>query len=494
MAYVKEEDFKKQFRLQQSIGGLLGTAGGVNGTGLSPATVAPIQSGTNQSQLGSSYQNTQANLSGQNALLAALKNQNGLSDQTAASIQQYNLAKQLNAQNAVGNQANALNQTQGLANQLAGAGGVQNLGGALASQQALANQQQGLINQQQNTAGQLQGIANGTGPNPAMAALNQTTGQNVANQASLMAGQRGASSNVGLLARQAAQQGAATQQQAVGQGATMQAQQELGALSGLTTQQQAIGNTQQAIGGTNQSVANIASQQIGQQQSQQQALASQAQAQLAAQQAALGNFGNTSNTLAGQQIAQTQANTSAQQNEQSILQNALAGSNSQYVGAQNSVNSANSGLANTTMLGTQKGIGGLFSGSSSAAGAAGGARGGMVKEYAHGGQASIPQVIPAPMPIAQGPQSSIGRYLNRPKTAAKGGIASQHDYRFGGNVKAKKPEEKAVKAGNSYSNDKIPAVLSEGEVVIPRSIMQSKDPARASADFVSKVLAKRKAS
>lgn len=73
-------------------------------------------------------------------------------------------------------------------------------------------------------------IAAGRGPNPAQAMLNQQTQQNVANQAALMAGQRGAASNVGLMARQAAQQGAATQQQAVGQGATMEANQRLAAL------------------------------------------------------------------------------------------------------------------------------------------------------------------------------------------------------------------------------------------------------------------------
>lgn len=93
---------------------------------------------------------------------------------------------------------------------------------------------------QQNVLNQLQGVANGTGPNPAQAQLAQATGANVANQAALMAGQRGASQNVGMMARQAAQQGAATQQQSAGQAATLQAQQSLGALQGmgsLATQQ-----------------------------------------------------------------------------------------------------------------------------------------------------------------------------------------------------------------------------------------------------------------
>ncbi len=92
--------------------------------------------------------------------------------------------------------------------------------------------QNGLQNQS-NVFNQLQGVANGTGPNPAQAQLAQATGANVANQAALMAGQRGASQNVGLIARQAAQQGAATQQNAAGQAASLQANQSLNALNNM---------------------------------------------------------------------------------------------------------------------------------------------------------------------------------------------------------------------------------------------------------------------
>lgn len=106
------------------------------------------------------------------------------------------------------------------------------------AQQNLANQnafiqalqaQNGTQNQS-NVYNQLGAIANGQGPNPALAQLANATGANTANQAALMAGQRGASQNVGLIARQAAQQGAANQQNAVGQAAALQAQQSLNAL------------------------------------------------------------------------------------------------------------------------------------------------------------------------------------------------------------------------------------------------------------------------
>jgi len=177
-------------------------------------------------------------------------------------------------------------------NQIATAyGGAQN---SLTSQQALLSAlqgQNGLQNQNQ-VYGQLQGIANGTGPNPAQTMLNQATGQNVANQAALMAGQRGAGANVGLMARQAAQQGAATQQQAVGQGATMQAQQSLNALQ---------------------------------------------------------NAGQMANTQAGQLISGTNANTQAQQSEQQLLQNALASNNQQNVAMQSNLNNTNAQLAGNTM-------------------------------------------------------------------------------------------------------------------------------------------------
>lgn len=123
--------------------------------------------------------------------------------------------------------------------------------------QALSGQGAQGMNTQTNLTNMLTGQANGTGPNPALAQLNQTTGTNVANQAALAAGQRGAGSNVGLMARQAAQTGANTQQQAVGQAATQEANQQIAAegqlqnLAGTQVNQQGsavsnLANSQQA--------------------------------------------------------------------------------------------------------------------------------------------------------------------------------------------------------------------------------------------------------
>lgn len=89
------------------------------------------------------------------------------------------------------------------------------------------------IQAQENLNQQLQGMAQGQGPNPAQAQLAQQTAQNVNQQAALMAGQRGAAANPALLARQAAQVGAQTQQTAAGQAATQEAQQQISAQQNL---------------------------------------------------------------------------------------------------------------------------------------------------------------------------------------------------------------------------------------------------------------------
>lgn len=103
----------------------------------------------------------------------------------------------------------------------------------LGQQQAFLQALQGQngIGNQSSVFNQLQNVASGQGPNPAQTALANATGQNVANQAALMGSQRGASQNAGLMARQAANQGANIQQQAAGQAANMQANQSLNALN-----------------------------------------------------------------------------------------------------------------------------------------------------------------------------------------------------------------------------------------------------------------------
>lgn len=106
-------------------------------------------------------------------------------------------------------------------------------------------QSQKLLNEQQGLAGTLANEVQGGGPNPAQAQLNQATGQNIEQQAALAAGTRGAGANAGLIASNNARQGAAIQQNAVGQAATMRAQQQLAAQGQLQQQQNSeLGNIQ----------------------------------------------------------------------------------------------------------------------------------------------------------------------------------------------------------------------------------------------------------
>ena len=143
-----------------NVSGLLGSAGGANGTGFAGPTDNGLIS---QGQLQAGYDNSQAALAQQQKLLAAIQAQNGLQNQS-------------------------------------------------------------------NVYNQLQGVINGTGPNPAQAMLAKATGANTANTAALMAGQRGSSQNAGMIARQAGMAGAQNMQAGAQDAATMQANQSLNAM------------------------------------------------------------------------------------------------------------------------------------------------------------------------------------------------------------------------------------------------------------------------
>ena len=107
--------------------------------------------------------------------------------------------------------------------------------------------------------------ANGSGANPAQAMLNQATDNSIKQNTAMMASQKGI--NPGMVQRQAAMNAAQQGQQAAGQGALMQAQQQLGAqaqLGGLYGQmgQQHLtqqGQNQGALANQNQVNAGVAS-------------------------------------------------------------------------------------------------------------------------------------------------------------------------------------------------------------------------------------------
>lgn len=306
-----------------------------------------------------------------------------------------------------------------------------------------ALQAQNGIGNQSSVFNQLQGVASGQGPNPAQAMLNNATGANVANQAALMAGQRGSSANAGLMARQAGQQGAGIQQNAVGQGAALQAQQSLGALG--------------QMGG-------IAGQQVGQ----------QMQGVQGFNQAAQGQQSNLMNMMANQN------NINAKTAEENAKRKS-AGIGGLFGGI---------GGALAGPVGSMLGGGAPSFGAGSIPGLGGGMplSGGS---YAKGGE------ISAIGKENYGPRSSVGRHLKGISNYAAGGkveakvspgeiYLTPEKARAVAHGKASPmsgehiPGKAKVK-GDSLKNDTVSKTLKEGGVVIPRSQVNTKDPKRMAA-------------
>jgi hypothetical protein len=317
--------------------------------------------------------------------------------------------------------------------------------GGLAHQNDVFGQQQALANQYQN-------IAAGQGPNPAQAQLAQATGANVANQAAMMAAQRGAGANPALMARQSAMQGAGIQQQSAGQAATLQAQQSLGALSQLQNQQA--------------NMANMANQQVGQQQT------------------GLQNLG-----------------------QQSL------GQQSNLMGLQASANSANSALAGQAAKG-QMGLMGSLAGAAGGAlgtmygGPVGGAVGSSLGTSLGSQMGGSPEMAEGGA-VPSGPRSKVGQHFaGMPKPAlAEGGkvpalVSPGEQYLDPKDVSKVKQGANPLAVGeripgtpkvpgNSYANDTVHKTLESGGIVIPNKIMQSKDAAAQAAKFVEAILKKK---
>lgn len=193
-------------------------------------------------------------------------------DPTRAATSGYNT---IPAQSDFANQdfKNALAQQQ----QNAGMMFAPGAGGAPSFAQGLMgnyNQAQG---QQQNLINNLQQQAQGQGPGAQLSHnfMNQAMNQNAANAMGLASSQRGISP--GMAARMAGQNSAAMNAQAVGQGANMNLQQQLGA-------QQQLGNVLNQNMGANSGMLGTAQQAANQQYMGNQGLLQQTQAQNAANQ------------------------------------------------------------------------------------------------------------------------------------------------------------------------------------------------------------------
>lgn len=379
--------------------------------------------------------------------------------------------------------------------------------------QQLYNQQQDLLKKQRQFATalgaqtpeaiaaqralltQLRGQAMGTaGPSVAQRQLAQTTGENIAAQQALMAGQRGASANVGQMARQASLAGGRAQQQAAGQAATLRAQEQLAAqqaLSGLTGQQigQVAGAQQlglQATQGAQQNVLDA----IARQNAVNVAMAQQNQQF----QAGLvgGLLGGGATLATGKPMAFAEGGeVKKEKNEyedywDSFTKQRQAQMDSRPM-PQKAGAKAGQGIA--------QGIGSLFGSKQSVTG------------QPKGGYAGANLGVSTQMPQAINPMAtsqSIGafrpgfekggkvpamvspgeRYLP-PHEVEQVKRGQKEPHRAGKAI----PGEAKIK-GDSLKNDTVPATLEEGGIVIPRSVMQSKNPAEKARQFVAAVLAK----
>ena len=387
-----------------------------------------------------------------------------------------------NTANGAGFQAQGANPAQQNAAQndiTSGLAQQQNFVNALAAQNGVGNQSA--------VYNALQGVANGTGPNPAQAMLNQQTGNNIAQQASLMAGQRGASANTGLIARQAAQQGAATQQNAVGQGASLQAQQSLNALA----QQQALAGQQvgQQQGAMSQyqntalgNQGNLLGIQANVNNANEQIAGGNAQFQHGMLQGIAQNAGAALNLADGGSVPAVVAPPTLQQTSQATVAAPPASAPTlpahepqsafgRFMNGLSNSGPSSAGNASATGIGNliNKGIKSLFSNSKQPGNNApvdpslsAANQPDLLGEGVAGNMASAPIQAGSDLPVAA-------------LAAAKGGAIRGEQYAHG----QKKVPGKPKVAGDSLKNDTVPALLSPGEIIIPRSHAQ--DPHMAAA-------------
>jgi len=417
------------------------------------ALTGPTATGTNNA--------TNPNTSGIAGTVGNVLGTNNNFQATGANIQQGTNANQLNQ---------AYTGAQGALNQATNQSNVLNngLNQGAASQNTLTQQ--------------LQAESVGGGPNPAQAALNQNTGQNIAQQAALAASTRGAGANAGLIAQNAANTGANLQQTAVGQEATQAAQQQLNAQNSLQ---------------------NLASTQV--------------------------NQGSNATQLANQ----------TQQGEQGILQNANTAANNAAVSQQENLNTTNAATSAANQNANLNVLAGVGKAVSSLGGASAlFARGGEIPEhlnhvakiyhphFANGGAAwqnapvetgsinpgapaNLPQFVnmfansqgpakpkpaPAPsnaVPAAQPVTSAVqdtalaNGPMQFPEEAHGGKIKN---FKKGGDVPGKPKVNR-----DDYGNDTVSAKLSPGEVVMDLNTLKDRGKLGKMARFVAQEIERKKA-
>lgn len=134
-----------------------------------------------------------------------------------------------------------------------------------------------------------------------------------------------------------------------------------------------------------------------------------------------------------------------------------------YTGANEAAQRANAAVAAGNQQARSQLIGGMLSGAGAAMG------------MAHGGE--VPQMGAQ----SSGPLSMAARHL----MMAQGGSVPAMNMVSGGGVPGQ-----ARHAGDNLKNDTVPAMLSPGEIVIPRSVVQSEDAPNKARAFVEAILAR----
>lgn len=322
-----------------------------------------------------------------------------------------------------------------------------------------------ILAQQQQFAQALQAQMNGTGPSVVTQTLNQNAQQNAANAQAMAAGARG--TNAGLAQRNALNAAGQANQAAAGQAAIGRAQEELNATNAYGNQVNAM--QQQNMG-----------------------------AQQANQQAALG----TNQLNAGINVSNTKSNNQTAGGIINGIGSAIGGLGLAHGGMVPQPMAAG-GFLDLPFQNIEGGgvdVGGLFKKGPKKPAPMGNQAGGPGSPMDEAPQAdttgmgtidggAAPMMVAArggmaPKTPANEPKSFVARHLKGLKPMATGGYSNME---AGGHV----PGHAKVE-GDSYANDNVKALLSPGEVVIPRHVMNSKDPVAAAAEFVRQTLAKHK--
>jgi hypothetical protein len=338
--------------------------------------------------------------------------------------------------------------------------------------------QTGIYGQQQNLANSLLQQSMGRDPQTGLPVqslaekqLANTTGQNVAMQQGLMGSQRGANANPALMARQAARQGGSMQQQASGQAAVLRAGEQLEAQKQLQQQQQMMGN--QSIQAQSGLMGALAAQN-----------ATGVQAQLGAQ--------NINANVYGQNAQQAGNIFGGAMNAiGSMMGMGMAGGGQvpgYYDGGITQYATAPSQMPALVPYQSQKAVA-IFD------------KGGKNKNNSPppretvgeagpwelgGGMAGGPGDTEGMPSMNTDPISMPSMGIDTMMAAQGGAVPFSTALVQGGYV----PGQAQVQ-GDSQKNDLIPAMLSPGEIVLPRSVTKSANPDKAAVEFLQALRAKK---